>query len=271
MTTPADDDLLDAARCLLVLRGGEGPLVAPMACWWDGAGLWMTTERQSPKARALERDDACVVYLPGAGGGGRPALVATVRARTFSISDPLALLLRSPLITGAMSALAVRNMGGLVGSAREVVLAPARLAPHNRVVVRVAVERTQRLAFAPAPPGIAPALPTVVPADVRRALSGVRHVALATVDHQGPVVTPAVLTEGFVITAAGGAPLREQERVAVILDADDQDGPVGSVGLVLQGFLAAGGALKPERATWWRGFATQTEDVPARSTIELPD
>lgn len=269
--TSADEILDEGTRCLLAFRSSRGPLVTPMAYWSDGRELWMTTAHDTVKARVLRRDGACTVYLPP--DAGRPGLAAQAQARIFSLADPKGLLLHSPVISAAMSALAARNVPTMVGYARNITRIPARWAPQNRVVVRLTLKGTTLVAAPVAPPGVAPALPTVVPADVRRALTGRRDVAVVRRAADGIEVGAAAWGPGMVLTGADGQVLTAAGPVAVVLDADREDGPVGVHGLVLHGAIAEGGRLRATRATWWRGFSLTTEDLPPAPVggIELPD
>lgn len=260
--------LLDeSARCLLAFPGARGPLLAPMAHWFDGRALWMTTASDSVKARRLSVNGACAVWLAGDAG----ALVARGQARLYSLSDPLRLLLHVGPISGALTALAFRNAATLFGYARDAVLVPARWRPHNRVVLRVALEDVEAMTLPDPGPGLAPGLPTSVPADVRRAIAGKRRVVVATGTGR-PTLAPAVWSAGFSLDGGPHRTLPEQAPAAVAVDADAEASPLGVRGMVLHGTIR-NGRLEPERATWWRGFHLETVDLPAASVpgVVLPD
>jgi hypothetical protein len=259
------------SRCLLAFPGRRGPLLAPMAYWYDGDALWMTTAADTAKARVLARDGACAVYVGDAGGGVK----ATGHARVLSARDPLGLLLRAPVITGAIAGLALHDPATLLGYARDAVRVPQRWAPHNRVVLRVELSAIVGTPRAVAPPGVAPALPAAVPADVRRALAGVRRVAVArSVAAGGSVfeVEPGWWDGGYALSSAvTGRPVEADGPVSVALDSDAHASPLGVRGLVLHGRIADG-VLRAERATFWRGFDIGTVDVEAAgSGVVLPD
>jgi hypothetical protein len=263
--------VLDAnRRCLLAFRGRTGPILAPMAYWSDGEHLWMSTAGTTLKAERLLADDRCAVLVTGDDGASVSALGS---ARVFRPGDPLGLVLHGPAIAGAMAALAASNASSIGGYVQDAARIPSRFLPHNRVVVRVRLDEVASVAAPAVPAGVAPALPTVVPADVRRALGGQRRVAVA-VDEPGLRVLPAVWSAGFALTAPDGHALPDGARAAVALDADPEARPTEVVGLSLRGAVADG-RLVPERATWWEGFSLATADVPAPSAsssgIVLPD
>lgn len=265
------EDVLDARRrCLLAFAGARGPIVAPMAYWSDGAHLWMTTSSSTVKTDRLRRDGTCAVYVPGPDGVG---VSATGSARIFRASDPLGLVLHGPSITAAMTALAASNVSSIGGYVQDAARVPLRFLPHNRVVVRLRLDDVDTVPEPERPPGVAPALPTVVPADIRRVLSGQRRIVLA-VDTPQLRVLPAVWGAGFSLRLPEGAALPEGACAAAVVDADPQGRPTAVTGLSLRGPIT-GGALRPERATWWEGFELASADVPApaagRSGIVLPD
>lgn len=267
---PLDDHvrgvLERGTRCLLALRGLRGPVIAPLAFWFDGTSAWTQAPTGSGAVEVLSREPACAlaVHAPGEDELGA---IARGRARVFSLRDPLGLALHGPTLSAAMGALAVRNLGSIAASVQGAARAPSRLRPSNRVVVRVTLDE---VASAPAPgipPGIAPALPTVLPPDVRRALAGRRRVLVA-VEEPGartPILTPAVWGAGFSLAVAGGWRPPAGTRAAVALDGDGRGRSAQVLGLALAGTLSASDppALRPERATWWRGFTVEGADVPA--------
>jgi hypothetical protein len=263
--------LCGANRALIAVRGRRGPLLSPMAVWYDGAGLWASTASNAVKSRLLRRDGRCLLYVPApdvADGG----VVVGATARVFGPHDPLGTMLHWPTISVAMAALAARNAGNIVGYAQDVARIPLSWMPANRVVVRAHVERAAAVAAPPVGPGIAPALPPVVPADVRRAIGGQRRVVVAVVDGERLRVLPGVWGAGFALSLLDELP--GSAPATVVVDDDPHGRPTLVTGLAFGGHLDdRGTALRPERVTWWRGFATTTEDMPAPSAsgITLPD
>lgn len=231
-------------RCVLVVAG---PVVAPLPYWYDGASVWLSLPAGGVQAAALADDPRCALWMPG-----DPGTLAHGTARVFSLRDPLGLALHAPTLTAAVAALTLTDPAGLALG-----LDPAV------VKVRVTVEPVHAPAL---PPGIAPALPMVVPPDVRRALAGRRSPVLATSGDEGVMLRPAGWGAAFVLTAAA---LPEGGDVVALLDAD-------GVGLALSGTLGPGPALRPELVTWWHGTDLGSADVPPPAAtvpgaITLPD
>ncbi|MPZ89567.1 MAG: hypothetical protein GEU81_16190 [Nitriliruptorales bacterium] len=272
-------------RGLLVMRAhpGEGPqarapIVAPATYWFDGRAAWMTTAADSDRTAALSRDPRCALYVPPADGGaddaGRVGALAAGRARVFSLGDPLGLTFHAPPIALAMTALAARNAASLVRRAQAAApRVPGRLIPQNRVVVRVIVDDAHEVLRLPAQPGIAPPLPPVAPADVRRVIAGRRQVLVAAEEGDRLVIAPAIWGNGFALALAPGSRLPAGATATAALDVSG--GPGDGVGLAVHGRLTSAPALQAERVTWWKGARLQTADMPPAGrqsgALTLPD
>lgn len=256
------------ARCLLACAGAAGPLVVPSAYWYDGEALWTVAAAGAPEVPALERDGACAVHVRA----GLDAVIARGRARLLSLHDPLGMLLRAPAITGAMAALALRDPSATLGSAMDAVLHPSRLVPQNARVLHIRLSEATAVPDGEAPPGVAPALPAAVPADVRRALAGGRRVVVARTGAAGVDLLPGWWDQHFgLVRSPDREPVRGGAQVAVAVDIEAGPTTRDGVGLVLHGSLD-GATLRPERATFWRGARIETVELPAAPTaIELPD
>lgn len=262
-----DEALVEGSRCVLAAFGERGPVVSPMAFWFDGAALWMSTPADSVKVRALRRRPDCAVYVPPAEDqDGAPGAVATGTARIFSLADPRGLAFHGAVVSAAMAALAARNAGSVLGYVRNATRIPARFLPQQRVALRVTLSRLRGARPPEVGRGIAPALPTAVPADVRRLLAGRRRVVVAAQEADRLVVAPAVWGAGFALVTPPTLPLPVGVPGAVVVDVDD-DGPTDVAGLALRGLLEAG-RLVPERVTWWRGFEVET--VPVTGAAPAP-
>ena len=271
---PEMPDVLDrAARCVLAFGGRRGPVLSPMAFWADGASLWMATPAQSVKAVALRDRPECAIHVPAPGGLGDDAVLSG-HARVFGVHDPVGLALHGPMISAAMTGLASRNAGTILGYVQDVRHVPQRFRPHNRVVVRIRIQTSRMVPSAQPGPGISPALPSLVAPEIRRALAGLRNVTLATQDLHGQVlVGPAVWDAGYALEPLDGLPLADGAPAAVHIGADPEGRPTNVVGVTLVGVLR-GGRLEPTRVTWWDGFKLRTADVPpptTRSSVVLPD
>lgn len=264
-------ELLDrASRCLLAVDGPDGPLLAPMAFWFDGAGLWMLTSRSPVEAAVLRRAPACVVYVSPLQEGAS-AMVVRGRVRVFGPGDPLGLLLHAPTISAAMTALAARDVGSVVGYVQDAVRVPPRWSPGRRAVLRLAVEELEDIDPPAVGPGVAPALPTVVPPGVRRALAGCRRVAVAFRDGDALEVTPAVWSGGYELTTPPDVRIPEGAPAVAAVDAAPHAAHGAEV--AVHGQVRAGPRLQPEQATWWDGVTVTTAPVPAPTPggIDLPD
>lgn len=265
------DEVLDrSTRCVLGFSGRRGPLIAPMAYWFDGAALWMSTPAASVKAKALRRRPQCGVYVPRPGGNGA-GVVARGTARVFGLHDPVGLTVHGGVISAAMAALAARNTGTILGYVQDARHVPARFRPRNRVVVRVALDDLRVVAAPPPGTGVAPALPLVVAPAVRRALAGQRLVSLAAAQPTGAVtVGPATWGGGFALQLPPGEP-PVTGTAAAYLGTDPGNRPTAVMGVSLTGDVEDG-RLRARRATWWEGFALTTVDLPtATATLTLPD
>ena len=241
-----------------------------MAFWSDGASLWMSTPAVSVKARALRRRPQCSIYVAPPDGATDGMLLAG-RVRIYGLHDPLGLAVHGAVVSTAMTALAARNAGTLLGYAQDATAVPSRFRPHNRVAVRFAIDDVRPVRLPEAAPAVAPALPAVIPASVRRAVTGQRHVVLATGVASGTVaVTPAVWGAGFSLHLPAGDSLPSGGPATVYAGTDPRGRPTQVVGLSLAGEVD-GERLRPQRATWWEGFELRTVDLPARQSVILPD
>lgn len=265
------DDALDTAtHCVLGFVERSQPQMVPLAFWFDGSQLWLSLQSDSREVAALRREASCSVYVPAVDGAA--ATVIRGSARVFGFHDPLGLAVHGPVISTAMAALAAHNAGAIAGYVQDASRVPARLLPRNRVAVRISVvERRDSEPVVP-PAGIAPALPAVVPTNVRRAVAGQRQVVLATVQAGSLEIGPAAWGAGFVLTVPPQRVLSPGVAAAALVQTETQRRPTATAGLILSGFMGSNGALRPERATSWSGFETLTADIPAvRSSVVLPD
>lgn len=271
MNAGVEDVLARASRCQLG-AGGERPDVTPMVFWSDGAALWMTAPAATVRAAGLHDDPRCVAYVPPVDEAGHGVVVHGA-ARVYGTQDPLGVVLHTPTISTAMAALAARNAGALLGYMQDAALLPRRWLPRNRVVLRLVVESATAVEPPAVPTGVAPALPTVVPADVRRALAGVRRLALVYADGARLQATPAVWSAGYVLRTPPALRPPPGARVAAAVDTDRSPRPTRAVGLTVHGRIAEGGRLEPERVTSWHGFDSETAAVPrpAPGGVVLPD
>ncbi len=281
MRIGADAVVEGGTRCWLALSGARGPLLTPMAYWSDGDALWLYTRGGSVKVGVLAREPSCAVYVAGLDGGG---VLLRGRARIHSPTSPRSLVFHGATAATAMAALAVRNAASIVGSVQDgpqlalrrpqrgptrpqrPLPAPRHLVPSGRVVVRIGIDEAESVGPPLDAPGIAPPLPTVVPAGVRRALAGRRDVVVAVGPAGALAVAPAVWGPaagvGFSLSLPGGRALPQGSRAAAALDVDPGGRPSAVAGLSVSGAVVDG-RLRADRVAWWRGFAAQSADLRA--------
>lgn len=249
-----ESQLENATRCLLAYHGTEGPQLVSTPCWSDGDALWIAAQASGGMIAGLRQAPTC-------GIGIGLALLASGTARVFGPHDLFGLIAHGLTVCAAMAALSVRHprevaRGWLLGGS-------SRLA-----AVRVGIDRAWAVEPPAPPPGIAPGLPEVVPADIRRRLSGLRHVLVAAGSTDGIRVTPAVWGAGFVLDAGAGYPLPADPGapLAVAVTAD-------GVGVTLTGDLDGRRALRPCHAAWWGDGRTGSAALPTlpRGAVQLPD
>lgn len=273
MTVSVEELLAESSRCVLGSWGRHGPMATPTAFWSDGRGLWMTTSTGRMKAAGLGTDATCVAYVPAL-HEGEAGLIVRGRVRVYRLTDPRALMLHTPMITAAMTALAVRNAGTILDQVQDAARIPPRL-PRARAVLRLTVEDARTVDPPDVGPGVAPALPTDVPADVRRVLAGQRRLALVYADPGGTALqaTPAVWGAGFALTTPPSLTPAAGARAVAALDGGPGSRPSRGVALALHGVISAGGRLGPERATSWSGSHSETVTISASAPggVTLPD
>lgn len=259
---------------MLAWPGRNLPLIAPMAFWWDGAHVWMSTPGDTAKVRAFRQDGTCAMYVPPEEGDvGR---LLRGHARVFHAGDPVGLAIHGGLLATAQAALMVKNAPATMGYLVDAPRVPLRFTPARRVLIRVAVDEQVPVTQPPVGPGIAPALPTEVPPEIRRQLAGERRVVLATQVDGGIGLLPVVWGAGFSLGLPDGAVLDEGTPVTAALDHEPGFRPTGVVGMSLSGTVASGGPMArmvPSKVRWWSGFERAGAEVSGRptDTIVIPD
>jgi hypothetical protein len=268
-----DTLLANAQRCLLAYLAEGGPEMVPVACWSDGGGLWVTTARRSSLVAALRRDPRCAVWIepPTAADAG---IAIDGSARVYDLSDPVGLTLHAPTISAAVAALALTHRADLAGHVWDLWRFPRRWLPRSRVLIRIRIDRARGRVAPQQVTGAGPALPTEVPSGVRRALTGVRQVALALRRGDTLTVQPAVWGTGFKLDVGASAVPDRQTPACVVISRDDGARPSRRVGLLLGGTVDSGYRFRPAHAIWWEGLAegsSELRDPPTSSGIVLPD
>lgn len=247
---------------LLAVRGSGPPLLRPLPYFDDGRGLWLLPPADAALRRALASPGEVAALLLGSGDD--VAQVLRGRPRLFSLSDPVGLVTHGPVAATALAAMVATRPGLLRGHAAPVV----RALSAGTVAVHVAVEHRATVRYPDPAPGIAPALPDAVPADVRRAVAGERRVSVAADLGDALALLPALWSAGMALTLpAGVRPLPDAPATVAVHHGED-----GGCGVSLHGRLRDS-ALVVEHATWWRGGEVDTAAVPASPPggIEIPD
>lgn len=272
-----EDLLTRARRCVVGAAGGGGPEVMSTAFWFDGRALWMAAAAATLPTAARSGESEAVAYVPPV-DAGEPGVMVHGRARAYSPHDPVGLVFHTATISAAMTALAVRNPGGVLGSLRDAARAPRQWVSSRRLLVlRLVAERLTAVDPPDLGHGMAPALPTVVPSDVRRALAGRRRVVLVYSDDTGPQAVPAVWDAGYALRTPPTLRPPAGARAVAAVDGDgDGDGRHGggrSIGLALEGVIDQQGRLVPDRATSWDAPYSESAEVspPIPGGVVLPD
>jgi hypothetical protein len=270
---PPTDTLLDnAEHCLLVYRDGGGPAMTLADCWSDGGGIWLTTSRRAAETAALRRDRRCALWIdpPTPSEAG---VAVDGSARIYDLSDPVGLLLHAPAISAALTALALTHRAAIAGYVRHLPRMPATWMPHDRVLMRVRIDRARSRMPPQHVSGVGPVLPTELPAGVRRVLTSERHVALALQRDDSLLVQPAVWGRGFQLDV-GASAVPEADMPACILVDQRRAVPSNRVVLLLRGTVDGGFRFRPTGAAWSEGFSTGSAalgDPATSSGIVLPD
>jgi hypothetical protein len=268
-------ELLSGARIgMLALSGGRLPLVNPAAFRFGGGAVWMTTSRHATKLALARRDPHASFLVEGEGR----AVVLQGQLDAFDPRSPgsqVRAFLHGPSFAWNLTGYALKNVGFIGGYLLELASIPAEWWPHNRVVLRLRVERarqvrTDRTLLDPLAPR--PRLGTV-PADVARSLeAAVGYLCWPTL--RGPTLAPAGWSpEGadalLRLPPSVGRGPSAGSPCALVLERHHPYRATRMVGACLRGRAAeepAGGLrLVVEQVTWWRGFKVRTQ--PARREV----
>lgn len=235
--------LESATRALIAIEISDQVQVLPVPCWSDGEAVWTALPGAGPLVGALRAAPGFAVRAGEVVGRGS--------ARVFGPHDPIGLLVHGPIVSTAMGALVLRHPGELRHA--------LELLP-----VRIALDEPWILEPPPVTPGIAPALPAQVPAEVRRRLSGLSGVLVALPGVGGVELVPAVWGAGFAL----GEAFRASAGVEVAAVVTD-----GEAGVALTGELDRSGSLLPVHASWWSGGRAGAAALPpaSRGAVILPD
>ncbi|WP_157965555.1 pyridoxamine 5'-phosphate oxidase family protein [Euzebya rosea] len=267
-----DQRLLDdAKRMTLAWHGRTGPVLAPMAFWWDGRHLWCSTSGSSAKVERIE-DRPEVAVLVGADDDGASGAVLRGRARIFRPTDVVAMATHGATLAAAQAALAVKQAPSIAGYVVDAARIPSRWMPARRVMLRITVDDPEPILAPTMGPGIAPGLPTAVPPEVRRLLSGQRRVVLGVRDGEHLRVLPAIWGPGFTLDLPAGESVPTGLPAVVVTDHDPGFRPTEVAGVAVRGRIS-GRTISAESVRWWHGFDSGRAEMPtaAFDPIVLPD
>jgi hypothetical protein len=264
----------------LAIETARGPHVTPVLFAITADRVWFAIPRATLKARVLARRPRAGALIEDGDQGlvivGEATLLDPLRpARPRSLVAELA---RAPF---ALPAYGARNVGELLGFARDARRSPARAAPYNLVLVSL---RAQNLRFVARPPVVAPNGAAGLEID---GLDAISAKLASLVRHPGPAVLGWMGADGPMAVPAGWDPTQLRARVApgvfeggdegpvcVCLDVSHGTGPVAKEGVLVRGHgrVAEDGEavqVEPERITAWSGFDTAT--VPSRVRAPAPN
>ncbi|MGH2554127.1 MAG: pyridoxamine 5'-phosphate oxidase family protein, partial [Actinomycetota bacterium] len=128
--------LEDSTLCYLVVRTARGPHLTPVVYALDGGRVWLTTSRNSVKARALRRDRD----VAGLVRAGDVAIAFRGRARTYDALDPLSwpfAAVAGPRLVRAATRFGVKNARFFAGYAVDARRVPLAWMPPGRVFIGI--------------------------------------------------------------------------------------------------------------------------------------
>lgn len=260
------DVLEGATRCVLARPGGRWPQLWPTACWSDGAGLWLAPWPLTVPPHQEDGRPSCAVYVPPV-GPGLPGVVAGGVLRAYGLASPLRLALHGPTVSAALAALAARSPAQVLG---EGPLRPRRWLRRAPLVLRLVPDDVREVDPPDPGPGVAPALPTAVPADVRRAVAGVRAVTAAFEQGGRLRVAPGVWSAGFALSFPPTLSPPPGAAVTLVPDAADRH---ARLGVAVHGRMGSDRTVEPVQLTVRRQARTHAVavDAPVVGGVALPD
>jgi hypothetical protein len=268
-------DLLSRARIgMLALNASPLPLVNPAAFHYGGGAVWITTSRHAVKLALSRRDPRAAFLVEGEGR----AVVLQGILETFdprSLGSQLRAVLEGPGFAWNLTGYALKNASYIGGYLLELASIPAEWWPHNRVVLRLRVERVRQLRTEEtlrAPLSPRTRLPSV-PAEVARSLDGAAGY-LCWPTPRGPTLAPVTWSlEGsdalLRLSPGVGRGPSANSSCALVVERHHPYRATRMVGACLRGWLAeepAGGLrLLIDRVTWWQGFRVRTRPLRRRA------
>jgi hypothetical protein len=282
---------------MLALNDGRYPLVNPAAFHYAGGSIWMTTSRYAVKLTMARRDPRAAFVVASEGRSLLfQGLVETYDLR--SVGGSLRAALDGPRFAWSLAGYAVKNAPFVGGYLLDLASIPSEWWPHNRVVLRLRVDRARSLS-AGHPPAAAPARLPGPPGEVVDSLEGVRQGYLCWSLGGAPLLCPAwwALDRGRAlawIPRGAPRPPTAGTRAALVVEWHHPFRATRMVGACLRGEIgpevdAAGRealmaryeteppgkgrmlGLDVRRVTWWRGFHVTTTALEAEVEKATPE
>lgn len=281
--------LLGRARIgMLALNSGRLPLVTPVAFYFGGSALWMTTSRHAVKVRIARRDPRAAFLVENE----QRSILLQGLLEIFdprTLRGPVRAMMEGPGFALNVAGYALKNAQFVAGYLLDLASIPGEWWPQNRVLLRLRVSRRSELQK----PEVGPAMPARVPdvpAAVARGVARNRIAQLCWSLGGSPVLAPAMWApDGSDLLAwvpVGAAALpREGARAALVVERHHSFRATRMLGACMRGRLTSepGGAaalaerygsepreegrymrLEVERLTWWQGFEVQSARVEER-------
>jgi hypothetical protein len=263
-------DLLSSARIgMLALNASRLPLVNPAVFRYGGGAVWITTSRHAVKVALSRRDPRAAFMVEGQGR----AVVLQGLLETFdprSLGSQARAALEGPGFAWNLAGYALKNASYIGGYLLDLASIPAEWWPHNRVVLRLRVERSRQLRTDETLPPVGPRtrLPSV-PAEVARSLEGAAGY-LCWPTPRGPALAPVSWSlEGsdalLRLPPGVGRGPSASSPCALVVERHHSYRATRMVGACFRGWVSeepAGGLRLPiERVTWWQGFRVRTAQV----------
>ena len=261
---------------------GRLPLVTPAAFHFGGDALWMTTSRHAVKLVLARRDPRAAFLVTPQSRRGRRGVLLQGLLESFdprSMRSQLRALRQGPGLPLNVAGYALKNAAFIGGYILDLARIPAEWWPHNRVLLRLKLDR---VSMVPAlnPPPAAPERVPGVPAQVAHAVSRNRDAQLCWVTAGLPVLAGAAWALDWPDVLAWlpshvPRPARSGAPAALVIEHHQGFRATRVMGLCLRGRLELepearaavaqryGGVLPEDgtalrlrtaRLTWWRGF-----------------
>ena len=271
---------------MLALATRRTPLVNPAVFWFGGDAVWMTTSRHAVKVAVARRRPAASFLVEG---GGHCVLLEG----ELEVFDPLSVpsdvraLFEGPGFFLNLAGYAWKNADFIGGYLWDLARVPRDWWPHNRALLRLHARRAWTLPSVAQSTAPAAEVDHVPPA-IRRSLGREPVAYLCTLEDEAPLMAPGLWTSGeddclqLVTGVAGFLGISGRASGGVVIEYHHRYRATRMVGVYMRGRFATDSGAKaavrerygleeepiglglrfrPDRVTWWRGFALETRTV----------